>query len=184
MRSHLYQLILLAILTVSCTSTDLQKEFSCSGSTYSGLSETKDIRNLFSIKLPKTWKVNLYYDDGQSSIYAADTTLNLTKTTLIDVSFIHASVFFDTDFKQKLSADNNNMGLEEIKTKDIKHLDKNAYLSLAQGKKGKYKYHILNVFTKVDNDNFLHAKTEFYGDSLVNERICKAVNLIEKIEIK
>ncbi|SEB39530.1 hypothetical protein SAMN04489761_0424 [Tenacibaculum sp. MAR_2009_124] len=184
MRSYIYFLIVLLISTVSCTSTDLQKEFSCGSSSYSNLSKTKDIRNLFSVQLPKNWKVNIYYDDGQSSIYAADTTLSLTKTTLIDVSYIHASVFFDTDFKQKLSVDNKNMGLEEIKTKDLKHLDKVSYLSIAQGEKGNYKYHILNVFTKIDNSNFLHAKTEFYGDSLVNERICKAVNLIDKIELK
>ena len=184
MRSYLYLLTLLIFSTISCTSTDLQKEFSCGNSSYSNLGTTNDIRNLFSVKLPKTWKIKLYYDNGQTSIFAADTTLKLTSTTLIDVSYIHAAIFFDTEFRQKLSDDHKNMELKEVKAEAIKHLDKTSYLSLAQGKKGNYKYHVLNVFTRINNDNFLHTKTEFYGDSLVNERICKAVNLIDKIALK
>ena len=184
MKLSLFLSILSFISTISCTSTDLQKHFTCNNSSYSNLVKTHDIRHLFSIKLPKNWKKNLYYDHGQTSIFAADTTLKLTSATLIDVSYIHASIFFDDDFKQKLSEDTKKMKLNEVKSEAIKHLDKTSYLQLAKGEKGNHKYHILNVFTKVNNDNFLHTKTEFYGDSLVDERICKAINLIDKIELK
>ena len=182
MKYGLYFLVLFII--TACGSSELKSDFNCSNASYSNLSKTEDVRNLFSVQLPKNWKVNLYYDNDQTSIYAADTTLNLTKTTLFDASYIHAPVFFDATFKQKINADNVQMGLEEVKSKDIKHLDKTSFYSLAKGKKGKYTYHILNVFTKVNSDNFLHVKTEIYGDSLVNERICKAISLLDKIEVK
>ncbi|CAM1356879.1 hypothetical protein [Tenacibaculum halocynthiae] len=172
-------------LFISCDSSELKKDFNCSvGSNYSGLKKFDDFRNLFAIKLPKKWKVNLYYDNGQTSIYAADTTLSLTKTTLLDASIIHSPTFIDATFKQKVSADNTKMKLQEVKTKDFKLFNKDSYYSLAKGKKGKYPYHILNVFTKVNSDNFLHVKTEVYGDDLVDERICKAINLINEIQLK
>lgn len=179
-----YSLLLFIFLLLSCSSSDLKKDFDCSRNSYINLTEIKDFRRLFTLSLPKDWKINLYYDHGQSSIYAADTTLNLTETTLIDASYIHAPIFFDTDFKQKLSSENLQMGLTEVKSKDISYLNNKAYYSLAGGKRGKFDYHILNVFTKVNSDNFLHVKAEVYGDSLVNERLCKAIGLIDEIELQ
>ncbi|WP_435262278.1 hypothetical protein [Tenacibaculum sp. nBUS_03] len=177
--------LFLVTFFISCNSSELKKDFNCSSnSAYSDLKKFEDFRNLFTIKLPKKWKVNLYYDNGQTSIYAADTTLSLTKTTLLDASLIHSPTFIDATFKQKVSADNTKMKLQEIKTKDFKLFNKNSYYSLAKGKKGKYPYHILNVFTKVNTDNFLHIKTEIYGDDLVDDRICNAINLINEIQLK
>ncbi|WP_299672883.1 hypothetical protein [uncultured Polaribacter sp.] len=36
---------------------------------------------------------------------------------------------------------------------------------------------------KINANKSLVVKAEFYGDSLVEERICKAITLIEKIKI-
>ena len=181
-----FYIFLLSIICFSCTSSsELKKEFPCDTSiSFQSLKEVNDIRSLFTISLPKTWKVNLYYDNSLSSIYAADTTLNLTKTMLLDASIIHTSINLDKTFKEKITNDNKRMELEELKTKNIQLFDKPTYYSLAKGKKGKFTYHILNVFTKVNSDNFMHIKTEIYGDSLVNDRLCNAINLIEKIQVK
>ena len=97
---------------------------------------------------------------------------------------LHHTVFIDTTFGKKITTDNQNIGLFEVKTKNITLLKKPSYYGYAKDKKGNYPYHILNTFTKVTTDNFLHMKTEIYGDSLINERICKAINLIEKIQRK
>ena len=181
-----FLITLLVALMISCNSTsELKKEFPCDESIIiSNIKKTTDIRNLFTVSLPKNWKVNLYYDSEKTSIYAADTTVNLTKTILFDATLVHHAVFLDKTFGQKITTDNQNMGLSEVKTKNLTLLKKPSYYSFAKGKKGNYSYHILNTFTKVNSDNFLHVKTEIYGDSLVNERICKAINLIDKIQLK
>lgn len=184
MKNKFLIFISLTFFMISCNSTDLQKEFSCKNRINYNLSNVEDVRNFFSINLPKIWKINLYYDNGLSSIYAADTTVNLTKTILLDVSYIHSAISFDDNFKKKLINDYDNMNLNEIKKKSIKHLDRDAYFSLAQGKKGKFNYHVLNIFTKVNTNNTLHTKTEIYGDSLITERLCKSINLIESIKLK
>ncbi|MDB0615710.1 hypothetical protein PL372_09145 [Tenacibaculum dicentrarchi] len=175
------------ILLTSCnSSSDLKKDFTCKNDAFyqeNTLKEQQDFRKYFTTYFPENWKVNLYYDTKKTSIYAADTTVNLTKTTLIDVTLVHNTVYIDKTFAQKITADNKKMGLTELKTKHLQLFKKPSYYSYAQGKKGKYSYHILNTFTKINTDNFLHVKTEVYGDSLVTERFCKAIELIEKINL-
>ena len=177
---------LVLFLFISCNSIpDLEEEFPCVNPiNYTDLKKSEDVRHLFSVQFPKKWKVNLYYDAKQTSIHAADTTLNLTKATIMDITLIHTPIFLDETFKQKITADNKKMQLFEIKTNAIKLFEKPTYYSYAEGKKNNYSYHILNTFTKVNSDNFLHVKTEIYGDLLVDERICKAIKLINKIQLK
>ncbi len=181
--------IILIIFTIVCGAcmhtSELTNEFSCSNNEgYSNLSKIEDFKKLFTVKLPKSWKINLYYDEGQTSIYAADTTLNLTQTTLFDASLIHSPDPINNSFKEKIAQDNILMGLENMKSKDFKLHDHPSFYSLAKGRKGKYAYHILNVFSKVNNDGFLHVKVEVYGDSLVNKRFCKSIDLIHQIQFK
>lgn len=177
---------LLVVLMISCNSTsELKKEFPCATfSSFSNLQQTEDVRNLFSMSLPKNWKVNLFFDNVQTAIYTADTTVNLTKTIIMDASYIHSAINFDAVFQQKMTADNTKMELTETKAKKITLFDKPSYISYATGKKGTYSYHVLNTFTKVNSDNFLHIKTEIYGDTKVEERLCNAINLIDKIQLK
>lgn len=180
-----YLLISFSIFTLlSCNNpSKLSKEFNCNSESFKNLKKHTDYKKQFSIKFPKSWKTNYYYDNLTSSIYSADTTISLTKTTLIDISFIQSEVNFNEDFKKKLQTDNLDMNLVEISSKPIDFLNKKSFLNLAKGKKGKFDYQILNVFTKIDEANFLHLKTEVYGNSLVNERICKAIKLLERIKI-
>ena len=75
---------LVLILMVSCNSfPDLKEEFPCKVSnSYDNLKKSEDVRNMFSVQFPENWKVNLYYDDTKTSIYAADTTISVTKQHL------------------------------------------------------------------------------------------------------
>lgn len=142
-----------------------------------------DFKKVFSIKLPKHWNTKLYYDDGVSSVYTADTTQSLTKAILLDATFILNTNEIDSKFIDKVKADNLSLELKELNSKKISFLNNDGYYNLATGKKGKYTYHLLNVYSKATT-GFLHVKTEIYGDSLVDQRICDAVKLIENIRLK
>ena len=172
------------VIFISCYSPNaIEKDFSCNGDSFDNLEKVNDVKNKFSMQLPKNWKTNLYYDNSLTSIFAADTTLSLTKTVLIDASLIHSNTAINNEFKQKISIDNSNMQLTETITKETTLFNKPSYYSYAYGKKGKFDYKILNIFSKVSETDFMHIKTEVYGDSLVDERICKALNLIKKIQV-
>lgn len=176
-------LFTISLLFLSCNSNQLSKDFNCQVEGYTNLEATDDFKNHFTIKFPKNWNTKLYYDDVVSSISSADTTISLTKTTIMDASFIVSPTAIDAAFINKIKNENIEQNLEEVKTQKTTLLSDASYFNLAKGKRGKYQYHILNVFSKADK-GFLHVKTEVYGDSLVDERLCKAIQLIENIRLK
>ena len=147
------------------------------------LSGKKDVKNLFSMEIPKTWKTNLYYDTSQSSIYTADTTKQLTETLLLDITNISKKINFSTSFKLKQEQENLSKSLIQIKSKETTIFNKPSYYTISKGQKNGFKYQICHLFIKTNAQNFILAKAEIYGDSLVNERLCNAFTLIEKIKI-
>ena len=177
-------LLLTSILLFSCQkSSEMKSDFNCETRTFNHLEEVDDIKNLFSIAVPKDWKINLYQDEVQSSIFAADTTKQLTETVLLDVTFINNKINFDDAFLLKQEQENLTKSLIKIKSKKITLLKKPSIYIIYRGKKGEFPYATCHTYIKINDQNFIFAKTEVYGDSLVNQKFCNAFSLIENIKI-
>jgi len=183
---YIYSILFIAsLLFISCDkNSTIRKEFDCDSKTFNNLEAVDDVKNLFSVDLPKDWKINLYQDEIQSSIFTADTTKQLTETVLLDVTFINKKINFDDVFLLKQDQENLANELIRIKLKELIFLEKPTYYMVYKGKKGKFDYQVSNTFIKVNESNFILAKTEVYGDSIVNQRFCKAFSLMENIKIK
>ena len=179
-------LLIASFLLFSCnTPSHFEKEFNCSSgnsNVLKNLEENQDVKKTFSIQLPKHWKINLFFDEKQSSVYAADTTKQLTETTLLDVTSIRQKYTFNKNFEKRLKINDANQGLTNTSSQPVQFLNKEAYYAISTGKKGKFSYKIFNLFINSDNNSF-HIKTEVYGDSLVDQRFCKALTLIKSIKI-
>jgi hypothetical protein len=180
-----YLMLFIALLLFyNCTKqTKILKEFDCRISNFTDLEEIKDVKNMFSIQIPKNWKTNLYQDEIQSSIFTADTTKQLTETTLLDVTFIKKQINFNEVFKLKQEQENLSKGYIRVKHKEFNFKEKEAYFTLSKGKKGDYPYQIFKNFIKINNQNFVLIKVEIYGDSITNKRFCKALKLMNNIKI-
>ncbi|MFK8060909.1 MAG: hypothetical protein AB8B78_12565 [Polaribacter sp.] len=184
MSKKLLILICISFLFFSCQKeTELQKLFYCKISKIDNLGTVNDVKNLFSVEIPKNWNTNLYQDAIQSSIFSADTTKQLSETLLLDISYIKNEIVFNDSFKLKIEQENLSKNLIQKKSNELIINKKPSYLVLSKGKKSSLLYQKLQVFLKVNPQNFILVKTEIYGDSLVNERICKAIAFIEKIKI-
>ena len=160
------------------------QDFNCKEVFFNDLEVIKDVKGSFSVQLPTSWKTNLYTDEVQSSIYTADTTKQLTASILLDVSHISNSIEINELFKLKIEQDNLSDKRIQKKGKVLSFLNKPSYYSVSVGKKGKYAYQLLQLFIKINKENSLVVKAEIYGNSHVNERLCSAITLIEKIEIQ
>lgn len=181
---NLFLLLFFTLLLFSCNNQpEISKDFNCLNSTLKNLEKVEDVKNLFSINLPQIWKINLYQDEFQSSIFAADTTKQLTETILLDVTFIKNKINFDDAFLLKQEQENLAKSLIKTKHKKITLLKKPSIYITYKGKKGKFIYQTCHVFIKINEENFILAKTEIYGDSLVNQRFCNAFSLINNIKI-
>jgi hypothetical protein len=178
-------IFLALLLLFSCNETsEIREHFNCETPTFHTLEKVDDLKNLFSIDIPKDWKINLYQDEIQSSIFTADTTKNLTETVLLDVTFINKKIDFDLLFLLEQEQENLAKNLIKIKSKEFIFHKKPSIYIIYKGKKGEFPYQICNTFIKVNEENFILAKTEVYGDSLVHKRFCKAFTFVENIKIK
>lgn len=180
-----FTLFLCCLIFSSCnTTSELAKEFSCSNTTFSGnLEQNTDIKKTFSIQIPKHWKTNLFYNDLQSSVYFADTTKQLTESVLIDITHIKSNYKFDAAFEKSISTNDSIQQLVNSKKAQFSFLDNNAFYTVSKGRKGNFPYQIVNIFIHKNSINSYHIKTEIYGDTLINQRLCKAINLINTIEL-
>lgn len=177
-------LFILALILFSCNKESVLKQnFNCKESYFSNLKVIADVKAKFSVEFPNNWKTNLYTDEIQSSIYGADTTKQLTETILLDVSYISNAIQIDDSFKLKIETDNLLNKLVQIKSKELTFLNKPSYYAVSMGKKGNFNYKYLQFFVSLDAENLLIIKAEIYGDSLVNNRLCKAITLIDIIII-
>ncbi|WP_397446569.1 hypothetical protein [Polaribacter sp. R77954] len=178
-------IFLASLLFFSCNKkSEISKVFNCETATFNHLEKVDDVKTLFSIDLPKDWKINLYTDVVQSSIFTADTTKQLTETVLLDVTYISNKINFDEAFLLQQEQEHLAKNLIKTKSKRVVFLEKPSLLMQFKGIKGQFPYQVSNLFIKLNNSNFILAKTEIYGDSLVNQRLCKAFSLLEKMHIK
>ena len=78
-----YKFFFLFIIALSSCSKKTQfiNEFNCEVAVFQNLERIEDVKKLFSVYYPDSWKTNLYYDKNQSSIYTADTTKQLKESS-------------------------------------------------------------------------------------------------------
>ena len=179
------KIVFISIFIISCNKTKLEKEFSCSSQSFMSNNEkVTDIKKKFTIQIPKHWKTNLFFDDIQSSIYFADTTKQLTETVLLDVTHVLNKYNFTKEFKTQLFKSDSILKLKLVTDKEITFKEKPTYYRVSSGFKGKYPYQIVNIYIIQNSNSAFHIKTEVFGDSLINKRLCKAIQLIHTLELK
>ncbi|WP_196886419.1 hypothetical protein [Aureivirga sp. CE67] len=181
--------ILFLFICYSCSDknqTYLNKDLSCSDSEYNekDLEEVMDIHKNFILKSPKTWKTNLYYNDYESEIFTADTTKDLTKTFIYDVSMINGDLKMDKDSESLVI--NNYLQQENLKlvsNGNGKFLDRDSFWFLAEGTKRNYKFSNYILFVRNSEKKYLKVNAELFGEDNIDERICNIVELTNKIKI-
>ena len=128
--------IVFGLLLIGCnTKTPLQQDFDCENSSIANLETVKDMKSVFTLQLPKSWKTNLFYDSVQSSIYTADTTKQLTETTILDITLVADSIALNEDLKLKFEQAQLKKKLIVTKSKNTTILNKPSYYFLSKGKK-------------------------------------------------
>lgn len=88
----------------------------------------RDVKNHFEINIGDHWKRELYFDDHQSRIYAADTTRSFSSSFIIDVTRFSNRIIIEEDLKKRTT----NQVLSEpntyiIKNKVITYKNQPAY---------------------------------------------------------
>jgi hypothetical protein len=163
--------------------TLLNQNFNCKESFFFNLKEVKGPNRNFSVQVPNNWKINRFTEAIQFSNYSTDTTKQLTKSILLDLSYISNTIEINKLFKLKVKKENLSNKLIQKKTKELNFLNKLGSFVISMGKKRPSNYKSLQLFIITNKEKTMLIKAEIYDDSYLDERLCKAITLIEKIKI-
>ena len=146
------------ITTISCSRrTSLADELACSKFQSLGDTEIKqDFHKNFKIDIPINWKHKGYFDDYQSSLFAADTIKQLTETYILDIAYKNGELSINDSFSVQL---NKNNSYEVLKSNIEKFKDYTSYWQVSKGEKNGYSYHIFNLFIQTSKQGYIEIKS-------------------------
>lgn len=182
MRIKLGVLILLTSLISCSEKLSLQNELACSNlPNFENTIAKTDFKKNFSLQFPASWKHKGYYDEYQSSVFAADTVKELTETYVLDVAYKYNAITIDNNFKDEVNKSN---PFEVLKSNIETHKERSSYWQVSKGRKSGYIIHEFHQFIKDNSKGYVEIKIELYGEKMVDERLCEALDIINTIEIK
>jgi len=182
MKQKILVIIFSGLLFACGSESRISKDLDCDSDGYPNLEKIEDFKKLYAVQYPDNWKTNLYYDKNQSSIFTADTTKQLTETMMLDITHVSNKLELDDAFILKFKKGLVNEKLVETASYEFQFKDKEAYFSRAIGKKRGFDYQVLNIFIKINTESYMTAEIRVFGDSIVNQRLCNGISLLEKIE--
>jgi len=181
--------LLLSIITIllffSCAKqTNLTKEFACKSShQLQQLEAVDDFNKSFTISLPKYWNTKLYYDNTQSEIFSADTIKNLTESYIMDFAMVLSNIEISKELQKKVQQKSMDNALETNKDSFHSFKGYDAYAYLGKGSSMGYVFYVFQYYIKINEEQYMQIKTEFYGEDNFDSRLCEALSLIETIKI-
>lgn len=179
----LFSLLTISLLLTSCSNeSELSKYFHCKNSISENSEAIKDFNNNFTLRIPTSWKTELYYDKNQSEIFTADTTKQLTETFILDASYNLGSVEFDDQFQFKNDSLQTSKNLRIISSKKGIFQSKPSFWYVSKGIKNGHPYHQFNLTVVLSENTYFNSYADIYGDELIDERICEAIAIIDEIE--
>lgn len=179
----LFSILSISLLLISCSNqSELSKNFECKNLSLENSEPIKDFNNNFILKIPRSWKTELYYDKIQSEIFTADTTKQLTETFILDASYNLGTIEFDKQFKFKMDSLQNSQNLRIISSKKGTFQSKPSFWYVSKGIKNGHPYHQFNLTVVLSENTYFNSYADIYGDEFIDERICKAIAIIDEIE--
>jgi len=182
MKNHLF-FLLLSITIFSCSKqTPLTEKFKCKSVKINNLESVYDFNKNFKIRIPTSWKTNLYYDKYESSVFAADTLRELTDSYILGTSFTYGKLDFNEAYIKKIDSVLTVNSLEKIDEGNELFKTKKTYWYLVKGKKNGFPYQQFNLTVKLSENTYFNAYSEVYGEDNIHRRTCESISIIEKIE--
>jgi len=182
MKKLLSFLILVTILIACSNQSELSKKFKCENTNLEDAPSASDFNKNFRLNIATSWKKDLYYNNYQSELFAADTTKQLTETFILGTSFNLGELNFDKTFYQKSDSILKASNLQKLDFGNITFQSKPAFWYVAKGSKNNFKYQTFNLSVKLSENTYFNAFSEIYGEENIEERICKSIAIIETVE--
>jgi hypothetical protein len=173
----------ISLTFISCNSNSLKKKigFDCdSSSAFNNLIEIKDAKLTFETQIPSNWKRELFVDNYESRLYAADTTKELNNAYIFDLGHYSGELKIDKNFKTKISNEINSLNNSKItEEKTFIHKEKEVFYISYSSENANITLNNIQLYLKNKNNSFYKLKIDVYGKENIEQRFCNAIELFE-----
>ena len=181
--NRFFSLCALLFVLISCSEpSELSKEFNCKSVNLKKTAKILDFNKNFKIGIPTYWQTKLYYDNFTSEIFAADTIKQFSETYILSTSYNLGEVNFNDDFFKRNDSLATSKNLKIIQSKKIQFQSKESCYYLLKGVKNNFPYHQFQLTVKLTENSFFNSYIDVYGEAAVEDRICEAITILDKIE--
>lgn len=174
---------LISLTLLSCNTNSLKRNigFDCDAtSDFSNLIEIKDAKLTFETKIPSNWKRELFVDNYESRLYAADTTKELNHAYIFDLGHYSGELIIDKNFKTKISNEINSLNKSKItEAKIFTYKEKEVFYISYNSENGNIASNNIQLYLKNKNNSYYKLKIDVYGKTNIEQRFCKAIELFE-----
>lgn len=177
-------LISTCMLFISCNNHSIKKklDIECNESAnFEKLIKVKDAKGTFESETPSNWKRELFINNNESRLYAADTTKNLNNAYIYDLGCYSGELIIDNSFEDKIKNEISTTEDSEItRSKKINYLEKEAYYIHYKTTSTHISSKSIILYLKNKNNSFYKLKIDAYGEDNTNERFCEALDIFGK----
>lgn len=174
---------ILGLIVLSCnTPSELELENGCGADLPSNMVEKTDFKKNFTIKIPKNWNTSHFYSPATSEMYVADTTKSLTESYILELIYNDATIVMGSALKSKIDAFNQTNNYSLVDSNELLFKTMPATFYTLKGKKNNYDVLIFDLYVKTSETTYFNSKTEIYGNSNIQERLCESLAILNTLE--
>lgn len=186
---HSFYLLLFLVFSFSLTSCKdksigSQLNIDCNNTyEFTQLKSTKDTKGNFEMKIPVSWKKEMFVNQNETRLYFADTTRQLNETFIIDIGLYFSNTKIDSNFireTKKQIQQNSNLTL--VKERNIIFKEKPGFAIQTNNKELGFEKSSIDIYLKNKNDSYYILKIDTYGNENIEERFCEALQILNYID--
>ena len=175
--------ILLCILLSNCSKNDLQSKlnFQCNEKNkLEALKKLTDVKNTFSIEIPKNWKREFYVSSEVSRLYFADTTRALSDAFIFDIGYLQKIQSSDSSFLTEIKKELDTEQRIFLQSGSFLRDDEKSYFFLTSS--DEFGLTAQNLWIYIPRKTFFyHVKIDVYGNENMETRFCEALQFFNRI---
>ncbi len=149
------------------------------------LKSTTDTRGNFEMKIPLSWKKEMFVNQNETRLYFADTTRQLNETFIIDIGLNFSKTKIDSTFIREIKKQiQENKNTKLIKESKITLKEKPGFVIQTKIEELSIEKNCIEIYLNNKNDSYYILKIDAYGKENIESRFCEAIQLLNHLDLR
>tara|TARA_B100000809_G_scaffold264657_1_gene321076 strand:+ start:4723 stop:5136 length:414 start_codon:yes stop_codon:yes gene_type:complete len=137
------------------------------------------------MKIPLSWKKEMFVNQNETRLYFADTTRQLNETFIIDIGLNFSKTKIDSTFIREIKKQiQENKNTKLIKESKITLKEKPGFVIQTKIEELSIEKNCIEIYLNNKNDSYYILKIDAYGKENIESRFCEAIQLLNHLDLR